>query len=75
MGVGLVLRGGISHLSYFLFSPIDFSGTMKKVRPPMLLSLHGKSWGIMRGDPGDPSSGHGPLLGAPIGVEEVPGWA
>lgn len=33
--------------------------------PTMLLSLHGKSWGLRRGE-------QGPLLGAHIGAEEAP---
>lgn len=68
VGGGLGSAWGSSHPHYFLFHPIDLSGTMKKVRPPMFLSLYGKSRGIRR-------RGHGPLLGAHTGAEEALGWA
>lgn len=71
--VGLVLHGVFPILT-FLFPPIDFAGTMKKVRLHISFCTW-KSWWVMIEGPGDPSSEHGPLLGAQIEAEESPGWA
>lgn len=74
--VGLVLwGGGVSMLTISFPAPHRFFRNYEEGKTPILLSLYEKSWGIRKGDPGDPSSGHGPLLGAHIGAEGAPGWA